>query len=185
VDLNCERAKIEFGQVLKTSLQGDFKSHDITLGVGVGVTGDAPGLSAGGKAMLEVTFDSNGQFQDLAVTGKLSATVGATGKDMTGVGVTGEISGRMSLSDGPISASTSVKPTLNLPFNNPYLPPMTCPPKTSPGGWPSFRWQTAQWVAGGPAFRRQTTKWGPVLRGFSRRVGDRLIAPWALPNLPL
>jgi len=25
----------------------------------------------------------------------------------------------------------------------------------------------------------------PILRGFSRRVGGRLIAPWALPNLPL
>lgn len=64
---DCDAVEYEFGEGVIVKFKRNFKTGEITLGVGIGVKVGAGRVQATAKVMLDTTFSSDGQVKSVAV----------------------------------------------------------------------------------------------------------------------
>lgn len=92
IELDCTKAKVEFGELLLGSIQRDFVKKETTIGFGVGWETRGHLGASGVKMMVEMTTGSEGQLKDVVVSESAAAR---------GLGIQAEFTFRASLMGGP------------------------------------------------------------------------------------
>jgi tetratricopeptide (TPR) repeat protein len=98
VSLDCEKFKIEGGELIVGSFQRDFKRRETTIAIGVGAQLDSEIGGLGAKMMVEVKVGTGDVVQDVGFSSTVTAKVGG---EATGFGLETELGGRISLEGGP------------------------------------------------------------------------------------
>lgn len=92
IELDCTKAKVEFGELLLGSIQRDFTKKETTFGFGVGWETRGHLGASGVKMMVEMTVGGAGQLKDVVVSESAAAR---------GLGIQAEFTFRASLMGGP------------------------------------------------------------------------------------
>lgn len=98
VSLDCEKFKIEGGELLVGSLERDFKRHETTIAIGVGAQLDSEVGVLGAKIMVDIKVGAGDVVQDVGFSSTVAAKVGG---EAIGFGLETELGGRISLEGGP------------------------------------------------------------------------------------
>ena len=68
IELDCTKAKLEFGELLLGSIQRDFVKKETTFGFGVGLDSHSRAAAMEAKMMVEMTVGGDGSLKDVVVS---------------------------------------------------------------------------------------------------------------------